>query len=94
MLISCDFTFSAAHYLPSYQGKCEKLHGHTYKLRVTLEGEPSEDGMIMDFAEIKKIVKEKVLFYSDHTELNKVIPNPSAENITQWIWEKLSSEFV
>ena len=59
MFISREFKFDAAHFLPSYKGKCERLHGHTYKLRVKLEGEPDSEGMIVDFAEIKRVVSEK-----------------------------------
>ncbi|MBQ6981656.1 MAG: 6-carboxytetrahydropterin synthase, partial [Synergistaceae bacterium] len=49
MLLCKDFTFDAAHNLVDYHGKCERLHGHTYRLRVVLEGEPDAEGMIMDF---------------------------------------------
>lgn len=93
MLIFRDFKFDAAHFLPSYKGKCERLHGHTYKLRVTLEGEPDSEGMIVDFAEIKRVVEEKVLSELDHADLNKVLKNPSAENIAKWVWERLEGAF-
>ena len=49
MLLIKEFEFDAAHYLPEYHGKCEKLHGHTYKLVVKLEGQPDAEGMVMDF---------------------------------------------
>ncbi len=93
MFISREFKFDAAHFLPSYKGKCERLHGHTYKLRVKLEGEPDSEGMIVDFAEIKRVVSEKVLSELDHADLNKVLSNPSAENIAKWVWEKLDGAF-
>ncbi|MFA6528878.1 MAG: 6-carboxytetrahydropterin synthase QueD [Candidatus Gracilibacteria bacterium] len=93
MLISRDFKFDAAHYLPSYNGKCERLHGHTYKLRVTLEGEVGDEGMICDFAEIKRVVSARVLDELDHGDLNKVLKVPSAENIAVWIWGKLKGRF-
>lgn len=93
MFISRDFKFDSAHYLPLYNGKCERLHGHTYKLRVTLEGEVGDEGMICDFAEIKRIVKEAVLRELDHGDLNKVISVPSAENIAVWIWRRLEGRF-
>lgn len=92
MLLSKEFKFDSAHHLPNYHGKCEKLHGHTYKLRVTIGGEPDSEGMIKDFAEVKKIVQEKVLKELDHKNLNEVIDNPSAENIAVWIWKELKSE--
>jgi len=94
MFVSRDFKFDAAHYLPNYKGKCERLHGHTYRLQVTLEGEPDREGMIVDFGDIKKIVNEKVLNQLDHHDLNEVIENPSAENIAMWIWKRLDGKFA
>lgn len=90
MLISKDFKFDAAHNLIHYHGKCEKLHGHTYKLRVVLEGEPDSEGMIIDFIELKQIVKNKVISRLDHSYINEIITQPSAENIAVWIWGELS----
>ncbi len=93
MLVCRDFKFDAAHFLPSYKGKCERLHGHTYRLRIAIEGEPDAEGMIVDFGDIKKIVTAKVLDKLDHHNINDVIPNPSAENISMWIWQQLEGEF-
>ena len=90
MLISKDFKFDAAHNLIHYHGKCEKLHGHTYRLRVVLEGEPDAEGMIIDFIELKQIVKERVISRIDHAYINDIIPQPSAENIAVWIWGELA----
>ena len=89
MLLSKDFNFDAAHNLIHYHGKCERLHGHTYKLRVVLEGRPDSEGMVMDFLELKAIVKEKILSRLDHAYLNDIITQPSAENIAVWIWREL-----
>ncbi len=90
MLVSRDFTFDAAHFLTDYHGKCERLHGHTYKLRVTLEGNIQKDGLVIDFVLIKKIVKKETLDKLDHFLLNDIIKNPSAECIIIWIWKRLS----
>ena len=90
MLLSKDFTFDAAHNLIHYHGKCERLHGHTYRLRVTLEGQPDAEGMIMDFIELKQIVSERVLSRLDHAYLNDILPQPSAETIAVWIWNELA----
>ena len=49
MLLRKEFIFDAAHNLVRYHGKCEALHGHTYRMAVVLEGVPDEEGMIMDF---------------------------------------------
>jgi 6-pyruvoyltetrahydropterin/6-carboxytetrahydropterin synthase len=79
------FSFSAAHRLPSHKGLCRGLHGHTYKLEVRISGEPITSptrpdwGMIMDFTELKNIVKEVVLDSHDHSYLNDIYPNPTAE---------------
>lgn len=92
MLITKEFTFDAAHYLPGYHGECEKMHGHTYKMHVTIRGEVKDDGMVCDFVGLKKLVKEKIISKLDHALLNDIIKNPSAENIAVWIWEQLEKE--
>ncbi len=92
MLLHKEFTFEAAHYLPKYHGKCENMHGHTYKLVVTIEGEPDSEGMIRDFIEVKKLINTKVIEKLDHTTLNDTIENPSAENIATWIWQQLKQD--
>jgi len=90
MLLIKEFEFDSAHFLPKYKGKCEALHGHTYKLVVKLEGHPhGEECMIMDFVEFKDIVKKEVVDVLDHTCLNDILPQSSAENIVVWIWQKL-----
>lgn len=89
MYVRRDFKFDAAHNLVNYHGKCEKLHGHTYKLAVTLKGEPDAEGMVMDFVELKAIVKELVLSKLDHSYINDIIEQPSAENIAVWIFRTL-----
>ena len=89
MIIIKEFDFDAAHYLPSYNGKCERLHGHTYKLVVKVEGTPDAEGMVIDFLKLKQIVKDEVLVHCDHHLLNDFLPAPSAENISVWVWNKL-----
>ncbi|MBQ6775741.1 MAG: 6-carboxytetrahydropterin synthase QueD [Synergistaceae bacterium] len=86
MLLSKEFTFDAAHNLINYHGKCEKLHGHTYRLKIVLEGQPDFEGMIMDFCELSDIVKSNVISRLDHSYINDLIEQPSAENISLWIW--------
>lgn len=92
MILTRKFKFDAAHNLVEYHGKCEKLHGHTYKLVVKLEGEPGKEDMIMDFSELKRIVESKILQQLDHSYLNDFIQQPSAENISRWIWDRLYDE--
>jgi 6-pyruvoyltetrahydropterin/6-carboxytetrahydropterin synthase len=89
MLLIKEFEFDSAHFLPKYHGKCEALHGHTYKLVVKLDGVPDAEGMIMDFTLLKKVVKEKVVDILDHACLNDIVPQPSAENLAVWVWEQL-----
>ncbi|MFN3699482.1 MAG: 6-carboxytetrahydropterin synthase QueD, partial [Dictyoglomus sp.] len=92
MLIVKKFKFDAAHNLIFYKGKCEKLHGHTYEVVVVVKGIPNEEGMVIDFVELKEIVKEEVINILDHSYINDIIPQPTAENIAVWIWNKLESK--
>lgn len=89
MTIIKKFSFDAAHYLPSYEGKCERLHGHTYRLTVMLEGVPDQEGMVFDFVKLKRIVTEKIIEKFDHSCLNDFLPCPSAENIAVYVWKEL-----
>lgn len=90
MKIAKEFTFDSAHRLPGYKGSCANLHGHTYKLRIYIKGPISKNGMVMDFSKLKKIVKKEVLDKLDHAYLNKIIKQPTAENILVWVWKKLA----
>lgn len=89
MLITKEFTFDSAHYLTEYRGKCENMHGHTYKLHVTLNGDVQKNGLVIDFVILKRIVTKHVLDKLDHKTLNEVVSNPSAENLAKWIWDEL-----
>ena len=91
MLLRKEFTFDAAHNLMRYHGKCEVLHGHTYKIAVVLEGVPDEEGMVMDFTNLSDIVKERVVSRLDHSYINDVIEQPTAENIADWIWDRIET---
>ncbi|MBK8567425.1 MAG: 6-carboxytetrahydropterin synthase [Saprospiraceae bacterium] len=70
--VTKSFTFEMAHALAGYDGDCRNIHGHSYKLFVTLRGRPLQqsghpkDGMVMDFSQLKKLVREKVLDTYDH----------------------------
>lgn len=92
MFIIKKFKFDAAHNLVSYKGKCEKLHGHTYELVVIIEGVPDSEGMIIDFIELKNIVNNEVINILDHTYINEIISQPTAENIAIWIWNRLEDK--
>ena len=86
--------FSAAHRLRGYQGDCERLHGHNYRVEVAVESPQLDSaGIIMDFRDLKQILK-KVLADLDHQYLNDIDPftqiNPSAENIAKHIYHAVS----
>jgi 6-pyruvoyltetrahydropterin/6-carboxytetrahydropterin synthase len=87
-----EFKFDSAHNLIRYHGKCEKLHGHTYRLAVTIVGEKNDEDMIIDFSFVKKVVKRKILAKLDHSYINDIITQPTAENISQWIYGELKNE--
>ena len=80
--ITKQFTFETGHALYGYDGKCKNVHGHSYKLSVTVIGSPISDmnnvkfGMVIDFTDLKKIVKEEVVDQFDHaTVFNKHTPH-------------------
>jgi 6-pyruvoyltetrahydropterin/6-carboxytetrahydropterin synthase len=93
MELSVDFHFSAAHSLPFYNGPCFRLHGHNYRLQVSVAGQPNpKDGMIRDFEEVRKKVWEAALVQCDHHNLNDLMENPTAENMIVWLWERLKPQ--
>ena len=94
--VSVEESFSAGHALRGYKGKCENLHGHNYKVRVTLEG-PTLDsvGLLYDFVYLKQIM-HGVIQALDHKFLNDLEPfrveNPSAENIAKYFYDEASKQ--
>ena len=80
--ITKQFTFETGHALYGYDGKCKNVHGHSYKLSVTVIGAPISDrnntkfGMVIDFSDLKKIVKEDIVDVFDHaTVFNETTPH-------------------
>ena len=90
MRVKRIFDFEAAHVLPNHPGKCRNLHGHSYRLGVTVERpvDPAS-GLAIDFADLKAIVTREVVDLLDHRYVNDLIDNPSAENMTVWMWRRL-----
>lgn len=92
--VTKEFTFDAAHHLHCYEGKCKNLHGHTYKLIITISGFVNEIGIAVDFGDIKKMYNEAIKPKVDHRYLNQILPNmnTTAENMIVWIWEELDKK--
>ncbi|MGW4520188.1 6-carboxytetrahydropterin synthase QueD [Amycolatopsis sp. NPDC004378] len=94
MEIFREFTFEAAHRLPEVpEGhKCARLHGHSYRVTVHVEGSVDPlAGWVMDFGDVKaafKPVEEQL----DHQYLNEIegLENPTSENLAVWIWDRLA----
>lgn len=85
--------FSAAHRLRGYQGECERLHGHNWRVEVVLASDRLDHlGMVMDFRDLKAVLGE-ALRVLDHEYLNELAPfdelNPTTENMCRYIAEKL-----
>lgn len=85
--ITKQFNFETGHALHGYDGKCKNVHGHSYKLSVTVIGKPITDtsnvkyGMVIDFSDLKKIVKEEIVDVFDHaTVFNKNTPHVELAN--------------
>jgi 6-pyruvoyltetrahydropterin/6-carboxytetrahydropterin synthase len=90
--VTVEDTFSSGHYLRNYKGKCEKPHGHNYRVRVTLSGEELDHaGLLLDFKDLKEVLRP-VVNYLDHQMMNELEPfttlNPSAENIAKYFYEQ------
>ena len=87
--------FAAAHYLREYDGECSRLHGHNWKVEVTVDASALDKvGMGMDFKVIKKATKD-LINELDHYNLNDIPPfdkiNPTAENISAYLYKELSA---
>lgn len=94
-----EFRFEAAHRLPCHEGKCNAVHGHSYRLEVEVGGVPqagdsSEAGMIMDFGNLKTIINRCVIDRLDHAMLNDFVGNPTAEELLAWMVPTLIEEIA
>jgi 6-pyruvoyltetrahydropterin/6-carboxytetrahydropterin synthase len=90
-LVRVEADFSAAHFLSHYRGKCERLHGHNYRVLLWARGtELDEGGMLLDFGELKAVLR-RICASLDHSNLNEnpVFQNdPSAERIARYVFEQ------
>jgi len=93
--IMVEGSFSAAHNLRGYRRKCEKLHGHNWKVRVGIRGGKLDNtGMVIDFRELRSHL-ERIMEKLDHKYLNEIshfrVTNPTSENIARFIYNELKS---
>jgi 6-pyruvoyltetrahydropterin/6-carboxytetrahydropterin synthase len=94
--ISVEYTFAAGHALRNYKGKCEHVHGHNYKVRVTVAGDKlNAAGLLMDFVDLRVEIK-RLVEKLDHRFLNEIPPfdqlNPSAENLAKYICDEIEPQ--
>jgi 6-pyruvoyltetrahydropterin/6-carboxytetrahydropterin synthase len=94
--LTIESQFSSAHQLRGYKGKCEEMHGHNWRVQVTISSDKLNDiGIVIDFHDLKAITGE-VISSLDHSFLNDVFPfteiNPSSENIARWIYETVKKK--
>lgn len=98
--ITKRFTFEACHHLPNYNGKCAKVHGHSYKLEVTVSAEKNftmghsspYNSMVIDFSTLKSIVNAEVVNKYDHQDLNEFFAMPTAESMVVEMFEDIRSK--
>lgn len=100
-LVKEGFSFEACHSLVEYEGACNRLHGHSYKMTVAVEGVPKNDGLVIDFKYLKNIVNEVIIDKVDHYNLNEVMPtefslqgNTTCENMIVAFWYALDHEIT
>ena len=94
--ISVDYSFAAGHALRGYKGKCENVHGHNYKVQVTVAGEQlNASGLLVDFVDLRAAI-QSIVDRLDHRFLNDLAPfdqlNPSAENLARYMCEELQPQ--
>lgn len=98
MELFVEVGFESAHFLPEVpeDHKCRRLHGHSFRVVVTVEGEPDERlGWVMDFAELRAAV-QPLVEQLDHRLLNDIdgLANPTSEVLAAWLWDRLSPAVV
>ena len=88
--VTRSFSFEAAHQLPWHAGKCKRLHGHHYRVEVTVEGPIDDNGVVIDFDDVKSVVQAEIVERYDHQYLNDFLDNPTAELLAHDVWKRLA----
>src|SRR4051812_18729501 len=93
--VTVEHSFAAGHSLREYKGKCENVHGHNYRVQVTVEGQQlNRIGLLVDFVDLKRAVRQ-VCERLDHQFINDLEPftilNPSAENIAKYLYDQVTT---
>jgi len=96
--VMIERNFSSAHQLRGYQGKCENLHGHNYRIEIYARGRELDNiGLLVDFVELKAAADD-VVQYLDHQNINELSPfdkvQPSAENLAKYILERVGAKIT
>jgi 6-pyruvoyltetrahydropterin/6-carboxytetrahydropterin synthase len=96
--VSVEETFSSGHALRGYRGKCENVHGHNYRVQVTLAGPQLDNiGLLLDFTELKRILRG-IIAGLDHQFLNDLdafkTVNPSAENLAKYFYDETQRQLT
>jgi len=94
VIVSKKVSFDAAHHLPLIQGPCHRLHGHHWVAEIGVDGEVKDDGMVVDFAILKHWMNQNIVEVFDHTLINDVMINPTAENIAGFIADNFKKTFT
>ena len=98
-LLTKEFKFEAAHRLPHHDGKCQRLHGHSWRLVVAVDGRQVHQsgpkrGMVIDYGDIKRVVNPLIEEKLDHHYLNDTLgmENPTSELVAQWLYRTIIKE--
>ena len=96
--LTVEETFAAAHQLRGYQGKCENMHGHTWKAALSIAGDQLNNiGLLVDFQDIKAVLREITAMF-DHKNINELPPfdviNPSSENLSKFFYDEAVRRFA
>lgn len=95
-------SFESAHHLNNYEGKCGNIHGHSYKVEVTLSGsvdigtsdfESAKEAMVCDFSYLNKVIQEEIINRYDHKDLNLFFNQPTAEIMVVHFFELIKGRF-